>query len=66
MMDPGVALRELLDALAEGERKQAQERLGDLADWLVGGGFLPRVHKLGRLVLSKELLVVYAVERERL
>lgn len=39
-MDPNACLREILEAVADGDREVA-EKLRDLADWIESGGFMP-------------------------
>lgn len=41
-MDPDATLRKAIEAMAEGDRDEAMWALQDLADWIRGGGFVPR------------------------
>ena len=40
-MDPNATIRDLMDALAGGDRDEAADLARALADWLDRGGFLP-------------------------
>lgn len=43
-MDPQAVLREMLYALANGDRDGAARAAQDLSEWIDKGGFLPAVH----------------------
>jgi len=40
-MDPDETFQLLLTALKEGDREEAAEQAGNLADWVYHGGYLP-------------------------
>ena len=40
-MDPNAILIQILEHIAEGERKGAMDALDVLRDWLLGGGVMP-------------------------
>jgi hypothetical protein len=40
-MDPNAALRDIIEAVAQGDRDALLEHLEALYDWLRNGGFMP-------------------------
>lgn len=40
-MDPTATIRDILDAIRDGDADSLEQAAEDLADWLRAGGFLP-------------------------
>lgn len=62
-MDPNACMDRILRAIREKDYAEARDAIGDVNDWLDGGGFAPDSVKLDALQLAIEAAGASAPER---